>query len=447
MKITLSSLLLYNIIYYIYIPCYLCLVSQDIINELHSHSFIGVYGYPGSGNNWIHEILRFTPGVSTIHEGCALKHGALVEKMCTNTQYSAIAQTSNGKRGVVNLKPDILCVLDPTPTTIQSAASVISEIYTKKLWDTQQTYFVEASTKLALRVPFLKLVNEGLFGDQKYLISIKHPICVESGFPGDWLEAARSNQIDSAVQDMQILLEVDGNKVSGDFHDDPHCEGYNSKKGTSWISFMKILTDFLSADEEWSLKHVRIVRYEDFQSRPIELCRRMFKFLFLENSPKSFRTLVKNHSSPYYWKEDDINNVCVDLFPELKPTLSPTKISRRKLRSKKISQNNHRSTLASNIYNNNQYQHRELKKPIRTNLFRGNQYHLRTSLGYDPTRVNATCGFDMSRFRAAYDLFDEETKSVFENFNSQISKYGYSFDTYNYYTSTDVLAKWNLMKE
>lgn len=41
------------------------------------------------------------------------------------------------------------------------------------MWSPEDTYFAEASTRLALRIPLLKLANDGLFGDQKYLISIK----------------------------------------------------------------------------------------------------------------------------------------------------------------------------------------------------------------------------------------------------------------------------------
>lgn len=76
------------LIFLIFLECSFSIISPETIKQLQSHTFIGVYGFPNSGSDWIHEVLRFTPGVSTIHEGCAKKHGNQVEKQCTNSQYS-----------------------------------------------------------------------------------------------------------------------------------------------------------------------------------------------------------------------------------------------------------------------------------------------------------------------------------------------------------------------
>lgn len=271
------------------------------------------------------------------------------------------------------------------------------------------------------------------------------------------------------------------------------CEGYDSRRGTSWLSFMKLLTESLTEDEDWSLQHVRIginpsfiyllhlilililqflflfyllVRYEDFQTRPIELCRRLYHFLFLEDRPAAFKDLITNHSSPYFWTDEDINGLCDSLFPA---ALKQTTSTKRKLRStstststvqqkNKKNENSHsthqhkqqKQTMASIFkkmmnQNNN---HRELSKgrPNRQKLVGGKDYHNRKSLNYNPSFINATCGFSMSQFRLAYHLFDEESVSTLESLSSKISPYGYSLDPYNYYTQTDLLAKWNLMK-
>lgn len=79
-------LFLIYLIYFISFSFILCVDKK--FPELKSHSFIGVYGFPQSGSNWMHEILRFTPGVSTIHNACYEKHGAQVDKQCGNNQYS-----------------------------------------------------------------------------------------------------------------------------------------------------------------------------------------------------------------------------------------------------------------------------------------------------------------------------------------------------------------------
>lgn len=52
----------------------------------------------------------------------------------------------------------------------------------------------------------------------------------------------------------------------------------------------------------------------------------------------------------------------------------------------------------------------------------------------------------MNQYRTAYKLFDDDSRETLESYSAKISQYGYAFDPYNFYTETDALGKWNIMK-
>jgi len=58
-----------------------------------------------------------------------------------------------------------------------------------------------------------------------------------------------------------------------------------------------------------------IVRYEDFQNEPLEVCKRLHKFLFLDDRPQSLEDGIKNSSSPYFWDYSQVETHCKSLFP------------------------------------------------------------------------------------------------------------------------------------
>jgi hypothetical protein len=78
----------YVLVIALFVPSVLSVVAPDPMLYLKAKSFIGTFGFPASGNIWMHEMLRFTPGVSTIHEACTEKNGANTIKVCTNSQFS-----------------------------------------------------------------------------------------------------------------------------------------------------------------------------------------------------------------------------------------------------------------------------------------------------------------------------------------------------------------------
>jgi hypothetical protein len=150
-----------------------------------------------------------------------------------------VEQTKKYLREVVSLPFSLLFLL-----------SLFSPQVRNGYWNTNQSYFVESSTRLALRLPLLRQAAD-MFGDQKYIISIK--VALSSSPPPPELHFSAPNlcgwgirkrrvapgRIEkyvssiplpsfdllspspaslhrswSAYQDMLILLDVDGMKTS-----------------------------------------------------------------------------------------------------------------------------------------------------------------------------------------------------------------------------------------
>lgn len=169
------------------------------------------------------------------------------------------------------------------------------------------------------------------------------------------------------------------------------------------------------------------MRYEDFQSRPLEVCQNLYKFLFIE-SHEPLKGQITNKSSPYFWSEQDIKNACQGLFPAVK---SPT---HRRLRNHPV-----------RIRNGPSHAPRRLKKYSRTPLM-NDAYHLATSLNYNPDIINITCDYAMTQFQQAYHLFPDDIQQSFKELSEKMAPYGYSMNPEKLFTTKgSVLEKWNLM--
>jgi hypothetical protein len=59
--------------------------DKALLDLMKSKSLIGTFGFPSSGNVWMQEMLRFTPGISTTLDACVAKNGANAAKACTAT--------------------------------------------------------------------------------------------------------------------------------------------------------------------------------------------------------------------------------------------------------------------------------------------------------------------------------------------------------------------------
>jgi hypothetical protein len=164
------------------------------------------------------------------------------------------------------------------------------------------------------------------------------------------------------------------------------------------------------------------VRYEDFQSRPVQLCENLFKFIFVDSHDQLKG--VTDKSSPYFWGDEEIQQTCKGLFSKAKAK------AKRRLRQLPVP---HSSSSHS----------RRLK---RTPLM-GSQYHLATSLNYNPKLVNTTCNFAMTQFRAGYGMFPADLKEALQGISEKMSPYGYSLNPEQFFTTqSSILEKWNLMK-
>jgi hypothetical protein len=181
------------------------------------------------------------------------------------------------------------------------------------------------------------------------------------------------------------------------------------------------------------------VRYEDFQSRPLELCQRLFHFLFLE-SDSALSGKVTNKSSPFFWKEAEVQRQCLALFPALAPTAAPAAATHRRLRS---------SPAPLALVAHSPSSPRRLRKFqfSRTPLI-NQQYHLATQLNYNPLFVNVTCDFALTQFQHAYPLFPAELREQIRGLSTKMEPYGYSLDPARLFTTeTSVFEKWNLLKK
>eukprot|EP00602_Paraphysomonas_sp_CaronLab_P001719 CAMPEP_0185033468 /NCGR_PEP_ID=MMETSP1103-20130426/22423_1 /TAXON_ID=36769 /ORGANISM="Paraphysomonas bandaiensis, Strain Caron Lab Isolate" /LENGTH=246 /DNA_ID=CAMNT_0027569745 /DNA_START=30 /DNA_END=767 /DNA_ORIENTATION=+ len=215
--------------------------------EYAKHSFIGIYGWPNSGLNWMHELMRFTPDVSTMIEGCMRVAGKDVEKKCTATQYNGIPRV---KSAVQKLHPNIMCTLPEKDKDLQTTMDEVFNEWIRLYWNVDYTYVVENSAHLMVKIPLIK-ESAKKFADQKYVLAIKHPLCVETSYTGDWSRAVREGKLNTAMMDLEVMVDVDGAKKSPRYYGDVTCDGYQSARGMSWIQGMNTLYDQLQADSKW----------------------------------------------------------------------------------------------------------------------------------------------------------------------------------------------------
>jgi hypothetical protein len=186
------------------------------------------------------------------------------------------------------------------------------------------------------------------------------------------------------------------------------------------------------------------VRYEDFQTRPVELCRRMFHFFFLEDVNPSLRSSATK-DSPYHWTASDIDRICVELFPALKPTAAPSPFPARRGLKGSVDL----PSMDENVTRVTELEiSRSLKrKYYRTKLIGGDNYHLKTSLGYNPDFIHGTCDYNMASFSGATSQFPEDLTTAVKELSGKLAPYGYTLDVNNFYQPENKFSKWNLMKE
>lgn len=167
------------------------------------------------------------------------------------------------------------------------------------------------------------------------------------------------------------------------------------------------------------------MRYEDFQSRPLQLCQNLFKFLFVE-SHEPLKGKVTNKSSPYFWDDQEIEQTCKGLFPKVE--------TKRNLRH----DTNFFTPPTTRSSHSRRLKHTPLMDP---------KYHLATSMKYNPKLVNETCNFAMTQFQTGYSMFPDDLKEGFQDLSERMTPYGYSLNPEQLFTThSSILEKWNLMK-
>jgi hypothetical protein len=95
----------------------------------------------------------------------------------------------------------------------------------------------------------------------------------------------------------------------------PRCQG-SSGKGLSWLTSMSRFLNFLQSNRDFSLRHVRIVRYEDLLDRGTFVCQGILEFVGKDLSTRDW-------SSPL-WDSSIVKQVdlCVAWCPVLPPLIS-----------------------------------------------------------------------------------------------------------------------------
>lgn len=157
---------------------------------------------------------------------------------------------------------------------------------------------------------------------QKYVIMIKHPLTLNVAVPrgttwgilakiGAEKDISAPAKITSAITHFERMMWGDRiNDTSS-----KRCDSYDmfSESDMGWLASMESVLRYLRSDYAFSSENIRIVRYEDFASQPLEGCRKVLSFAMI-SKPKGIAH-SSSHSS--LWPTpSDVAEICDKLFTD-----------------------------------------------------------------------------------------------------------------------------------
>jgi hypothetical protein len=156
--------------------------------------------------------------------------------------------------------------------------------------------------------------------------------------------------------------------------------------------------------------HTHAVRYEDFQNRPVELCKRLFKFIFIDDRPSDLH--ITSPNSPYHWTQSEVDASCENLFT---PPPKPTPKQRRLIDRKKIADGKA-------------------------------AYITQAHFPYNPSVVNKSCAFHFTQYQRGYDSIHPDVQKKLGDLDSKMKGFGYSLDPSQLFSEDKVFSRWSLFK-
>ncbi len=283
--------------------------SYELEKFYQDKELIFISGFPQSGTSLLLQIFDLSNTVSTMIKRCSSKYG---ESKCTNFN-------NEGQ-----------WMLDSTPSNVSSAAlsyfnsgnycpglknhDNIEEIETyiakqwSQFWDSNKRIFVEKSPHSMLKIDLLLSIFTKYTKNIKFLIITKHPVTLNIALPRDYDWLTHTKVVENRDPSIpKTILSNTAREIHDNVHNfirfldsnQLHPSHTRASCHRGWINVHEALYDTIQNQSSiyHTNKHLKIVRYEDFNN-PYTLCKKIMKFTFDDINIPSYNDICGVYFNP-----------------------------------------------------------------------------------------------------------------------------------------------------
>lgn len=396
--------------------------SYELDKFYQDKELIFISGFPQSGTSLLLQIFDLSTTVSTMIKRCRTKYG---ENKCTNFnnegQWMLESTPSNVSSAALSyFNSGKYCPGVKNPDNVNEMEVYIAKQWSQ-YWDSNRCIFVEKSPHSMLKIDLLLSIFTKYTTQIKFLVITKHPVTLNIALPRDydWLTHTKAGVENRDPSIPKIILSNTAREIHDNVHNFIHFlasdQLYHVNEGArcheGWINVHEALYDMIKNQSSiyYTNKHLKIVRYEDFNI-PYTLCKKIMKFTIDGTNLRSY------------------NDICGVYFNPEEAVEIITKL--RQSRSKPIV---------------NRMQHKDVRRQLRFHQI--SDVFMFDYTSHKESIIGRIKGFKRAMRAAA--SYNETTVHALLKLNDRLQRFGYNLEPIdpNYYRKyANYFDNWDIMK-